>query len=45
MLPDNQTGKREDLETKLSCFGSEYKASGGAFHSFYRLDRWKPYFS
>ena len=27
MLPDNQTGKREDLETKLSCFGSEYKVA------------------
>ena len=27
MMPDNQTGRREDLETKLSCFGSEYKVA------------------
>ena len=26
-LPDNQTGNREDLETRLSCFGSEYKVA------------------
>ena len=24
-LLDNQTGNREDLETRLRCFGSEYK--------------------
>ena len=27
MSPDNQTGNREDLETRLSCFGSEYKVA------------------
>ena len=26
-LPDNQTGNREDLEARLSCFGSEYKVA------------------
>ena len=27
MSPDNQTGNLEDLETRLSCFGSEYKVA------------------